>query len=196
MRRLEADAALARRAGAIREPTLFVNGLYWSATAPYAELRQLVEKELARVDERPLKSTPDGGTPSSQGAPMPAPASCRSLFVALAVLGSCLAAPALAQEPTPAPRRDPLRLTSLGDSVTEAINAEEFNPLKGLTRNRWASWVNGYTKDWNSLLDRTDVNSHNQRIAALFGEEGRKNKQSAKRGADSENLLRSRHARQ
>jgi protein-disulfide isomerase len=48
-RRLEADAALARRAGALREPTLFVNGLYWSAPGTYAELRQLVEKELARV---------------------------------------------------------------------------------------------------------------------------------------------------
>lgn len=48
-RRLEADVALARRAGALREPTLFVNGVYWSATGPYTELRELVEKELART---------------------------------------------------------------------------------------------------------------------------------------------------
>jgi protein-disulfide isomerase len=46
-RRLEADAALGRRAGAIREPTLFVNGRYRSAPGAYAELRRLVEDELA-----------------------------------------------------------------------------------------------------------------------------------------------------
>ena len=103
---------------------------------------------------------------------------------ALAALVALLATPAFAKDP----RRDPKRLVSLGDSITEAINAEEFNPLKGLTRNRWASWVNGYTKDWSSLLDRTDVNSHNQRISAQFGEEGRKNKQAAKRGAESDKL--------
>jgi hypothetical protein len=48
-RRVAADGELARRAGALREPTLFVNGLYWSATARYPELRALVENELARV---------------------------------------------------------------------------------------------------------------------------------------------------
>jgi lysophospholipase L1-like esterase len=120
---------------------------------------------------------------------MPALALRRSRVLSLTLAALGLALPALAQEPTPAPRRDPLRLASLGDSVTEAINAEEFNPLKGLTRNRWASWVNGYTKDWNSLLDRTDVNSHNQRISAQFGKEGRKNKLMAKRGAESEKLF-------
>jgi lysophospholipase L1-like esterase len=88
------------------------------------------------------------------------------------------------------PRRDPLRLSSLGDSITEGTNAEEIDPRDfGLTRNRWASWANGYTKDWNSLLDRTNVNSHNQRIDEQFGEEGRKNKSPAKIGANSGNLL-------
>jgi lysophospholipase L1-like esterase len=107
---------------------------------------------------------------------------------ALAALILSLAAPCLAQEKPP--RRDPLRLSSLGDSITEAVNAEELNPLDaGLTRNRWASWANGYTKDWNRLLDRTDVNSHNQRIDEQFGEENRKNKSPAKIGADSEDLL-------
>ena len=106
---------------------------------------------------------------------------------ALAALALSFAAPCLAQK---VERRDPLRLSSLGDSITEAVNAEEINPLDfGLTRNRWASWANGYTKDWNSLLDRTNVNSHNQRIDEQFGEEGRKNKSPAKIGADSEDLL-------
>jgi lysophospholipase L1-like esterase len=112
------------------------------------------------------------------------------------MLASCIAlaalffafAPSYAQEMPP--RREPLRLSSLGDSITEAVNAEEIDPFDfGLSRNRWASWANGYTKDWDTLLDRTDVNSHNQRIDALFGEEGRKNKAPAKIGADSEDLL-------
>ena len=112
------------------------------------------------------------------------------------MLASCIAlaallfafAPGYAQEMPP--RREPLRLSSLGDSITEAVNAEEIDPFDfGLSRNRWASWANGYTKDWDTLLDRTDVNSHNQRIDALFGEEGRKNKAPAKIGADSEDLL-------
>lgn len=108
--------------------------------------------------------------------------------VLAAALLLSLAAPAFAQPSVP--RRDPLRLSSLGDSITEGTNAEEFNPLKlGLTRNRWASWANGYTKDWNSLLDRTNVHSHNQRIDELFGEENRKNKAPARIGADSGDLL-------
>jgi hypothetical protein len=47
-RRVEADAALGRRTGALREPTLFVNGRYWSAPGSYADLRRLVEDELAQ----------------------------------------------------------------------------------------------------------------------------------------------------
>lgn len=110
-----------------------------------------------------------------------------AVCIALAALFAA-SAPGFAQEMPP--RREPLRLSSLGDSITEAVNAEELDPFDfGLTRNRWASWANGYTKDWNTLLDRTDVNSHNQRIDALFGEEGRKNKAPAKIGADSEDLL-------
>jgi protein-disulfide isomerase len=46
LRRVEADATLARRAGALREPTLFVNGRYWSGLRPYAELRRIVGEEL------------------------------------------------------------------------------------------------------------------------------------------------------
>jgi protein-disulfide isomerase len=46
LRRVEADAALARRSGALREPTVFVNGRYWSGLGAYGELRKLVKEEL------------------------------------------------------------------------------------------------------------------------------------------------------
>ena len=48
-RRLAEDLALARRTGALREPTLFLNGRYWSGLGGYAELRNLFEEELARA---------------------------------------------------------------------------------------------------------------------------------------------------
>ena len=99
---------------------------------------------------------------------------------------ACLSAASAQTKP---PRRDPLRLTSIGDSISEATNAEEFNPFKGgLTRNRWASWVNGFEKSSNRLFDRTNVNSHNQRIDELFPGVKRKNKKAAKAGADSEDI--------
>jgi hypothetical protein len=49
-RRVEADATLARRTGALREPTLFVNGRYWSGLGAYGELLRILEEELAGVD--------------------------------------------------------------------------------------------------------------------------------------------------
>jgi lysophospholipase L1-like esterase len=109
------------------------------------------------------------------------------LVCALALLA---AAPSFAQGKPP--RREPLRISGLGDSITEGTNAEELNPLDfGLTRNRWTSWATGYTKDWDSLLDRTNVNSHAQRIEEQFGGDGIKIKRKtpAKIGADSEDLL-------
>jgi len=54
LRRVEADAALARRSGALREPTLFVNGRYLSGLGPYAALRQLVREELGEAAAAPL----------------------------------------------------------------------------------------------------------------------------------------------
>ena len=54
--RLEDDLALARRAGALREPTLFVNGRYWSGRGGYPGLRGLLEEELARA----VDGTPSG----------------------------------------------------------------------------------------------------------------------------------------
>ena len=49
-RRVEADLALARQSGSLREPTLFVNGRYWSGLGSYAELRALVQEELTLAE--------------------------------------------------------------------------------------------------------------------------------------------------
>jgi lysophospholipase L1-like esterase len=76
------------------------------------------------------------------------------------------------------PQLVPKRLSSTGDSITEAIDAEL--PLA----NHWASWVNGYHGFWEWLFGLTDVNSHNQRISRNFGAWGRKNYMEAKSGAD------------
>lgn len=83
------------------------------------------------------------------------------------------------------PQLKPKRLSSVGDSITEAINAEEFNPFIIITPNHWASWANGYWGFWEWLFGRTNVNSHNQRISRNFGSWGRKNFMQALSGADS-----------
>ncbi len=86
------------------------------------------------------------------------------------------------------PQRTPRRLSSVGDSITEAINAEEFNPLVFVTPNHWASWTNGYRGFWEWLLGRTNVNSHNQRITSRYGSSNRRNYMEALSGADSFDL--------
>jgi len=83
------------------------------------------------------------------------------------------------------PQRTPKRLSTVGDSITEAINAEEFNPFVIITPNHWASWANGYRGFWEWLLGRTNVSSHNQRITSQFGRRNRKNFMEAVSGADS-----------
>jgi lysophospholipase L1-like esterase len=116
------------------------------------------------------------------------PTSRARLGLVLVALFVLLAMPALAQPVPKDERRAPLRLVSLGDSITEAVNAEEFHPWKPLTRNPWAGWANGYVGKWELRLGRTDVNSHNQRITEQFGKVGRKNKEAAKTGAESDVL--------
>ena len=74
----------------------------------------------------------------------------------------------------------PKRLSSIGDSMTEAIDAELP------TANHWASWANGYHGFWEWLLGLTNVYSHNQRISKNFGSSGRANYMEAKSGADME----------
>jgi lysophospholipase L1-like esterase len=101
------------------------------------------------------------------------------LFLTLA-----FAAPALAKDP----RREPKRLTSLGDSITEGINAELFFPWQGITPNEWASWANGKHGKWETRLGLSDVHSHHQRITERYGKKKRKNKMAAFAGADSADL--------
>jgi len=107
-----------------------------------------------------------------------------ALALALAIIGLLIAEAADAK---PA-RRTPKRLSSTGDSITEAINAEEFNPFIFITPNHWASWANGYRGFWEILLGRTNVNSHNQRITTKYGSSNRKNYMEALSGADSYDL--------
>jgi lysophospholipase L1-like esterase len=107
---------------------------------------------------------------------------CCAIPFALAL--ACAALPAAAKDP----RRDPKRLSSIGDSITEAIHAEAFFPWRALTPNEWASWVNGYHGRREDRLGLTDVNSHNQRITERFGKRKRKNYTEAFAGADSEDL--------
>ena len=109
----------------------------------------------------------------------------RKLCATLAVAGLILAPAAVSAKP---PQRVPKRLSPVGDSITEAINAEEFNPFVFITPNNWASWANGYRGFWEWLLGRTNVNSHNQRISSAFGSRNRKNYMEAVSGADSTDI--------
>ncbi len=72
----------------------------------------------------------------------------------------------------------PKRLSSTGDSITEAIDSELP------AANHWASWANGYHGFWEWLLGLTDVYSHNQRITKNFGSSGRANYMEARSGSD------------
>jgi len=76
------------------------------------------------------------------------------------------------------PQLAPKRLSTTGDSMTEAIDAELP------AANHWASWANGYHGFWQWLFCLTDVNSHNQRITRNFGCRGRRNYMEAVSGAD------------
>ncbi|HYE37283.1 SGNH/GDSL hydrolase family protein [Methylocaldum sp.] len=86
---------------------------------------------------------------------------------------------ALALEPG---QSDPKRLFSMGDSMTRAFNANI--PLD----NPNLSWVNGYHGFWEDLFDLPDVESHNQRIDANFGDSDRNNQTAAENGATMGNL--------
>jgi lysophospholipase L1-like esterase len=103
---------------------------------------------------------------------------------ALALALALAAAPASAKEP----RREPKRLVSLGDSITEAVHAEVILPWKVPTPNEWASWVIGKHRRRESRLGLTNVNSHHQRLVELYGKKKQKNKSAAFAGADSGDL--------
>ena len=100
------------------------------------------------------------------------------LVTAIVILCMLFVIPFASAQSAKAPRLDPKRLSSTGDSITEAIDAEL--PLA----NHWASWVNGYHGFWEWLFGLTDAYSHNQRITKNFGAWGRRNYMEAKSGAD------------
>jgi lysophospholipase L1-like esterase len=84
---------------------------------------------------------------------------------------------ALAQVVLEPGQLEPIRLFSIGDSLTTAANAN----LPG--DNPSSSWVNGYRRTTQKLLGLPDVNSHNQRIDYYFGKSGRTNASGAFWGA-------------
>jgi lysophospholipase L1-like esterase len=97
----------------------------------------------------------------------------RSLLAVVFMLSLSLTA--AAKDPQLAPKR----ISSTGDSITVAIDAEL--PFA----NHWASWVNGYHGFWEWLFGLTNVNSHNQRSIRAFGRRGHRNFMEAESGADS-----------
>lgn len=107
----------------------------------------------------------------------------RTLLAALA------ASVMTAQAAMAAPRLAPNRLSSIGDSISEAINAEWYSPFDNATGNHWASWVNGFHGFWESILGKLNVASFNQRITASFGSAGRANFMESVGGADSYDLV-------
>ena len=98
--------------------------------------------------------------------------------VGAAICGVSIGAAAL--EPG---QRPPLHLYSIGDSFTRAANAN----LPG--DNVYASWVNGYRGTFQKLLGLPNVNSHNQRIDALFGKSGRRNLTTAQNGDSVKDMV-------
>jgi len=76
----------------------------------------------------------------------------------------------------------PIRLFSTGDSITRAFDADL--PAD----NVYLSWVNGYHGFWENLLGLPDIKSHNERITANFGSNGRTNDMGAVNGARVDDL--------
>ncbi|MEM7675639.1 MAG: SGNH/GDSL hydrolase family protein [Myxococcota bacterium] len=110
-------------------------------------------------------------------------------ILSFAVVGTALtlmSTPLYAQDKDP--QLVPNRISGVGDSITEAINAEEFNIFRITNPNPWASFSNGYYGFWEWLLGRTNVDSHNQRISRNFGSRGRANFLDGVSGADSTDL--------
>jgi len=99
-------------------------------------------------------------------------------LMAVIICSFLISTVAIAQQQQKSPQLVPKRLSSTGDSISEAIDAELP------AANHWASWVNGYHGFWEWLFGLTNVYSHNQRITKNFGSYGRKNFMGAKSGAD------------
>ena len=80
-------------------------------------------------------------------------------------------------------RLEPLRLYSVGDSITTAFDA--WAPAD----NPAVSWVNGFHGLLEQLLGVPDISSHNQRITQAYGSAGRANVTAAQNGARWDDAL-------
>ena len=102
-------------------------------------------------------------------------------------LGAVLLAGALLTGPSCLPskpaRLDPVRLYSIGDSITTAFDAWAPGENPAL------SWVNGFHGFLEQLLGIPDISSHNQRITARYGSGGRENVMAAENGARWDDAL-------
>lgn len=98
--------------------------------------------------------------------------------VLLAALVALFALGAVCQpNPNKPARLDPLRLYSIGDSITRAFDAQFIADNPAL------SWVNGYHGVNEANLGLPDIHSINQRIYEVYGPVGRTNVIAAVNGA-------------
>jgi lysophospholipase L1-like esterase len=137
----------------------------------------------AREERRRLSEARDAMEPVVHPpTPGQRPASKRSRFLRLLLLGWAAGASCLPAAPKPA-RLTPLRLYSIGDSITTAFDA--WAPAD----NPALSWVNGFHGAWEEFFDVPDIQSQNQRITAAYGSSGRKNVSAAENGARWDDAL-------
>lgn len=78
---------------------------------------------------------------------------------------------------------EPTRLYSIGDSITTAFDSWLVGD------NEAVSWVNGFHGWWQDFLGVPDIDAHNQRIDAAYGESGRTNVMAAENGARWDDAL-------
>jgi lysophospholipase L1-like esterase len=107
----------------------------------------------------------------------------RSWRLAKLLLLAWAAGAACTSGPKKPPRLDPIRLYSIGDSITTAFDAwaPGDNPA--------VSWVNGFHGFIEDLLGVPDILSHNQRITDAHGSSGRRNVSAAAHGARWDDAL-------
>jgi lysophospholipase L1-like esterase len=105
----------------------------------------------------------------------------RFLTLGLVVLATLLSAPRCGRGKPP--RLDPIRLYSIGDSITRAFDAY------GIGDNVAVSWVNGFHGFWEELFGVPDIYSQSQRITDVYGSAGRSNVIAAQNGARWDDAL-------
>ncbi len=99
--------------------------------------------------------------------------------VALWLAGGAACSPA----PAKPARLAPLRLYSIGDSITTGFDSHFIGD------NPAVSWVNGFHGFLEQLLGVPDISSHNQRITASYGSAGRTNVMEAQNGGRWDDAL-------